>query len=63
MMLDPSATHFGKVKISTLQRAINDHRRAVMPFGSPEIQETWARLEQWLDPIFTTDAQENDANG
>lgn len=50
----PDATHYGKARIATLRRLLDEHRAAVVPWGSPEVQATWERLEPFLGEIFTT---------
>jgi hypothetical protein len=41
-------------RIATLRRLLDEHRAAVVPWGSPEVQATWERLEPFLGEIFTT---------
>lgn len=52
--LPANATHYGKARIATLRKAVDELRQACRQEGTPRIQDAIDRAEPWIDAIFTT---------
>jgi hypothetical protein len=50
----PPATHYGKARIVTLRKAVDELRQACRQEGTPRIQDAIDRAEPWIAAIFTT---------
>ncbi|WP_386681937.1 hypothetical protein [Loktanella sp. R86503] len=59
MPIMPEPTHFGRVRIVTILKAVNELRAACREEGTPRIQAAIDRAEPWFGEIFTT--KEDDA--
>lgn len=40
---------YGQTRVTKIKAAFDRHREAVRREGTPAIQETWDRIEPWLD--------------
>lgn len=55
---DPAAPRtgqetYGLRPVTDLYAQINDHRKAVREFGSPEVQATWDKIEEHIDIVYS----------
>ena len=53
----PDATHYGKARIATLRKAVDELRQACRQEGTPRIQDAIDRAEPWIAAIFTTEGE------
>lgn len=58
--LEAQQDRYGRVKISTIQKAKADLRRAIQSEGTETIQALWDRLEQWIDSPPMMPAQQGE---
>lgn len=46
---------YGKAKIVTLRRDVDDLRTAIRAEGTENVQDCWDKVERWVDEVFKTE--------
>ena len=54
---------YGKRRVPKMYAEVNRLRSAIRAEGTPEIQDAWDAVEEWIDFAFGKNATQKDAAG